>query len=200
MSLKSAAKLANAVAFEYLRGQLLQQATEAYAAGDREMTEISSLYGVHHPAYLSGQMKLEGLRRRLTALREGTFDEAVASRVTGQSFVAAQKVMIPSGPNILLVLGLTVVAALGVGIWLAMLGWLNKPSRIRLALLSWRNKPPRSNGFATLGERTFDSVRKLMRLGDGRRTSDRHRINDREVGGADHPRLDGRETGISPHS
>jgi hypothetical protein len=56
--------------------------------------------------------------------------------VTGQSFVAAQKVMTPSGPNILLVLGLTVVGALGVGIWLAWLGWPNKGASTRLPSLA----------------------------------------------------------------
>jgi len=131
-----AAQLTNAVAFEYLRGQLLQQQGEAYAAAEREMAELSSVYGVHHPAYLSGKAKREDLGRRLTALREGTFNEAMASRVTGQSFVAAQKVMTPSGPNILLVLGLTVVGALGVGIWLASLGWPNKGASTRLPSLA----------------------------------------------------------------
>jgi uncharacterized protein involved in exopolysaccharide biosynthesis len=120
---ESAARLANAVALEYLRGQLLQQVTDSYAAAEREMSEISSIYGVRHPTYQSRQTKLDGLRLRLRAMREEPFDEAVASRVTGQSLVAAQKVMIPSGPNILLVLGLTAVAALGVGAWLALQPW-----------------------------------------------------------------------------
>jgi uncharacterized protein involved in exopolysaccharide biosynthesis len=118
-----AATLANAVTLEYLRAQLLQQVTESYAAAEREMSEISSTYGVRHPTYQSVQAKVENLRLRLRALREEPFDEAVAGRVIGQSFVAAQKVMIPSGPNILLVLGPTAVAELGVGIWLALRPW-----------------------------------------------------------------------------
>jgi uncharacterized protein involved in exopolysaccharide biosynthesis len=115
-----AARLTNAVAFEYLRGQLLQQQSEAYATAEREAAELSAVYGVHHPAYMAGQTKLEQLRRGLIALREGAFDEAAAIRVTGQSFVPAQEVMTPSGPNIPLVLGLTVVIALCAGIWVAL--------------------------------------------------------------------------------
>jgi capsular polysaccharide biosynthesis protein len=134
-----AAQLTNAVVFEYLRGQLMQQLGEAYAAVERDVAELSSLYGQRHPAYLSGQAKREDLRRRLASLRQGTFDEAMAGRVTGQSFVAAQKVMVPSGPNILLVLGLTVVVALGLGIWLAWLGRPNKSRSNRLS--SWPTGP-----------------------------------------------------------
>ncbi len=56
------------------------------------------------------------------------FDEAVASHVMGQSFVAAWSVMVPSSPDIPLVLGVTAAAALGVGIWL--LPWPGKPAPV----------------------------------------------------------------------
>jgi uncharacterized protein involved in exopolysaccharide biosynthesis len=118
-----ATKLANAVALEYLRGQLLQQVTESYAAAERELSDISAIYGSRHPAYQGAKTKLEALRSRLLSLRQVSFDESVASRVTGQSFVAAQKVMIPSGPNIILVLGLTALAELSIGAWLALQPW-----------------------------------------------------------------------------
>jgi uncharacterized protein involved in exopolysaccharide biosynthesis len=118
-----AATLANAVALEYLRGQLLQQMTESYTAAERQMSEMSSVYGVRHPFYQSGETKLESLRLRLRALREEPFEESVASHVTGQSFVAAQKVMIPSGPNILTVLGVSAVAELGLGACLVLKPW-----------------------------------------------------------------------------
>lgn len=120
---ESAARLANAVALEYLRGQLLQQVTESYAAAEREMSEISSIYGIRHPTYLNKQTKLESLRLRLRELRERDFDEAAASSVAGQSFVAAKNIMVPSGPNVFLVLGLTAGAALGLGILLTFQPW-----------------------------------------------------------------------------
>jgi uncharacterized protein involved in exopolysaccharide biosynthesis len=125
-----AATLANAVALEYLRGQLLQQMTDSYSAAEREMSEMSSIYGDRHPAYRSGQAKLENFHLRLSALREEPFDESAASRVTGQSFVAAQKVMIPSGPDILIVLGLSAVAELGLGTWLVLRPWRRRQAAV----------------------------------------------------------------------
>jgi capsular polysaccharide biosynthesis protein len=170
-----AARLANAVAVEYLRGKLLQQVTDSYAGAERRMSELSSIYGIRHPAYQSEQRKLEGLQLRLRALREEPFDETVASGVTGQSFVPAHKVMIPSGPNILLVLGLTALAELGLGAWLALQPWPNELQRTLFALLlGWRyklrrirpapagspNKPPQSHGLAMPSEPVLASVRK----------------------------------------
>ncbi len=93
------------------------------------MTEIAANYGARHPAYLNGQTKLENLRVRMRALREHSSMKPVAGRVTGQSFVPAQSVMVPSSPNIPLVLGVTAVVALGAGIWLALL--LARPSAPR---------------------------------------------------------------------
>jgi len=140
-----AAGLANAVALEYLRTQLLQQATEAYAAAEREVAELSSVYGIYHPSYLSGWAKLERLQFRVSALRGQTPDEDAVKLVIGQSFVAAENILIPSGPNILLILGLTVGAALVVGIWLALL----LPS----------DRRARSDGLGHLGGRTLEPVR-----------------------------------------
>jgi uncharacterized protein involved in exopolysaccharide biosynthesis len=116
-----AAALANAVGFEYLRGQLLQQVTEATAAAERELGELSSVYGVLHPTYLAGRGKLEGLQLRLSGLRQESPREDVVKQVMGQSFLAAERDLLPSGPNLLLVLGLTLGAALALGIWLAFL-------------------------------------------------------------------------------
>jgi hypothetical protein len=64
--------------------------------------------------------------------------------VIGQSFVAAEEVMVPSGPNITMILGLAVGAALLVGIW--------------LALLLGPDRPVRSLRLAILGDRTLRAV------------------------------------------
>lgn len=125
-----AAKLANAIALEYLREQLQQQVSESYAAAEREMSDVSSMYGARHPAYQIARSKLDNLLAQLRTLRDDPFDEAVAARVAGQSFVAARNVMVPSGPNILLVLGLTAVAAVGIGSWLALQPWPSVPPQI----------------------------------------------------------------------
>jgi uncharacterized protein involved in exopolysaccharide biosynthesis len=127
-----AAKLANTVALEYLRGQMLQQLADAQAAVERELAQLLSVYGVRHPNYVLGRAKLENLQARLSALRDGSPADDTAKLVMGQSFVAAEKVMVPSGPNIILILGLSVGAALAVGIWLALLlpsGQTDRPSR-----------------------------------------------------------------------
>jgi uncharacterized protein involved in exopolysaccharide biosynthesis len=134
-----AARLANAVALEYLRGQMLQQLADTQAVAEGELTELSSVYGVRHPSYVLARTRLDTLQNRLTALRNGPPDDDTVRFVTGQSFVAAEKTLFPSGPRIILILGLTAGAALGVGIWLA----------LRLAL----RRQPRPDKLAIVGDR-----------------------------------------------
>jgi capsular polysaccharide biosynthesis protein len=134
---EQSANLANAVAVEYLRGELLQQLTDAQVSAERDLNQLSSVYGVRHPNYVTGRTRLEHWDARLSALRGLPADDVV-KLVRGQSLLAAQKVMVPSGPNITLILGLTIAAALGVGIWLA---WRLGPRR-----------PVRSQRLAVLGE------------------------------------------------
>jgi len=141
---EQSANLANAVAVEYLRGQLLQQLTDAQVSAERDLNQLSSVYGVRHPNYVNGRTRLEHWDARLSALRGLPADD-VAKLVRGLSLVAAQKVMVPSGPNITLTLGLTIVAALGVGIWLAR----------RLG----PRTPVRSQRLAVLGEQFSGPVR-----------------------------------------
>jgi hypothetical protein len=112
-------QFANAVALEYLRGRMLPQLADTQAAADRELTQLSSVYGVRHPSYVLARTRLDTLQNRLTALRDGPPDDDTVRLVIGQSFVAAEKTFVPSGPPIILILGLTAGAALGVGIWLA---------------------------------------------------------------------------------
>jgi len=134
---EQSANLANAVAVEYLRGELLQQLTDAQVSAERDLNQLSSVYGVRHPNYVTGRTRLEHWDARLSALRGLPADDVV-KLVRGLSLLAAQKVMVPSGPNITLILGLTIAAALGVGIWLA---WRLGPRR-----------PVRSQRLAVLGE------------------------------------------------
>lgn len=135
-----AARLANAVALEYFRGQMLQQLTDTRAAAERELAQLSSVYGVRHPSYVLARTRLDTLENRLTALRNQPPDDDTVGLVTGQSFVAAEQTFVPSGPPIILVLGLTAGAALGVGIWQA----------LRLA----RRRQPRPDKFAIVGDRS----------------------------------------------
>jgi uncharacterized protein involved in exopolysaccharide biosynthesis len=134
-----AARLANAVALEYLRGQMLQQLADTQTVAEGELTELSSIYGVRHPSYVLARTRLDTLQNRLTTLRNGPPDDDTIRFVTGQSFVAAEKTLFPSGPRIILILGLTAGAALGAGIWLA----------LRLAL----RRQPRPDKLAIVGDR-----------------------------------------------
>jgi hypothetical protein len=149
---EQSANLANAVAVEYLRGQLLQQLTDAQVSAERDLNQLSSVYGVRHPNYVNGRTRLEHWDARLSAVRGLPADDVV-KLVRGLSLLAAQKVMVPSGPNITLIVGLTIAAALGVGIWLA---WRLGPRR-----------PVRSQRLAVLGELFFRARPRIIDLAFG---------------------------------
>ncbi|NOJ43330.1 Wzz/FepE/Etk N-terminal domain-containing protein [Bradyrhizobium australiense] len=117
-----AVTLANAVALEYLRGQMLQQFSDSQAAAERELFQLSSIYGVRHPSYALARTRLDALENRLIALRDAAPDDDTVRLVIGQSFVAAKKTLLPSGPPIISILVLTAGAALCLGMCLAL--WL----------------------------------------------------------------------------
>jgi hypothetical protein len=64
-----AATLANTVASEYHRGQMLQQLADTTAAAEHELTQLSSVYGVRHPSYVLARTRLGTLQNRLILLR-----------------------------------------------------------------------------------------------------------------------------------
>lgn len=114
------AELANAVALEYLRGQVLQQLADSEAALERELAQLSLVYGERYPGYIAGLTKLENLRRMKGEFQDKPFTSVGAQLAVGQTFIPAEKMMVPSGPNIVPVLGLAVGAALIIGIWIAL--------------------------------------------------------------------------------
>ena len=160
------ALLPNAVALEYLRGQVLQQLADLQAALERELAQLSLVYGERYPDYIVGRTKLENLRVMRSAFRDKPFTEIAAQLAVGQTFIAADKMTVPSGPNVLPVLGLAFGAALVAGIWITLS--LN-PDR-----LGFRRPEPIDRGPSNFGgERVHPSV------GNGRDsgvidTGDRH--------------------------
>jgi uncharacterized protein involved in exopolysaccharide biosynthesis len=114
------ALLANAVALEYLRSQVLQQLVDSQAAVERELAQLSLIYGERYPAYVLGRTKLENMRAMRGAFRDKQFTDDAVQLAVGQSFIAAEKTMVPSGPNVLPVLGLAVGGALVAGVWFAL--------------------------------------------------------------------------------
>jgi capsular polysaccharide biosynthesis protein len=153
-----AARLANWVASEYLRGRLREQAIEAYAVAEREMTALSSVFGQRHPSYLNGSAKLGRLKADLAAAREVATEEreAVAGQdmvrfAAGQSLLPAEAVMVPSGPNTMLLFALTILVALAVGILLSSLaerGLLRWSVPLPAVLRAWSPAPLAGCGLA----------------------------------------------------
>ncbi len=124
-----AARLANWVASEYLRGRLREQAARAHATAEGEVAGLSSVFGPRHPSYLAGRAKLGRLKAELVATqaavvpsdREAVVAHEMISVAGGQTLLPAEAVMIPSGPNAVLLFSLTVLAALAIGILLSSL-------------------------------------------------------------------------------
>jgi capsular polysaccharide biosynthesis protein len=114
-----AAKLANAVAAEYLRRQTLKELAEARSAVEHDLTDASLVYGPRHPTYLRASTKLEQLDARVAALRDASSTADLIKLATGHSLIAADKVTKPSGPDIPAILTLTILAGLSLGICLA---------------------------------------------------------------------------------
>ena len=117
---EEAAKLANAIALEYLRTQMIQRLIGAKAVVEREVADLSSVYGARHPSYVNGQTRLEEINNRLNALKTAATQDTLQTLV-GKALIPAETVVIPSSPNILLVIGVSLGAALVVGVWLALL-------------------------------------------------------------------------------
>jgi capsular polysaccharide biosynthesis protein len=153
-----AARLANWVVSEYLRGRLREQAIEAYAVAEREMTALSSVFGPRHPSYLNGSAKLGRLKAGLAAAGEGMVTEereAVVAQdmvrfAAGQSLLPAKAVTVPSGPNTMLLFALTILAALAVAILLSSLaerGLLRSFVPLPAVLRAWSPAPLAGRGL-----------------------------------------------------
>jgi uncharacterized protein involved in exopolysaccharide biosynthesis len=130
---KQAATLANTVALEYLRGQMIQQSLREQIEAEGELARIAEVYGARHPSYLFVESNLEDLRARLSQLHTHSDNEEPGYGLIGQSFVPAEMNSTPDLPNVILILGLTVGGALAAGAWIALLmgpPGRNAPSRV----------------------------------------------------------------------
>jgi uncharacterized protein involved in exopolysaccharide biosynthesis len=117
---ETAATLANAFAFEYLRIQTSQELAKAQTVAEQDVADRSLTYGIRHPSYRRALTKLEQLQAQTKALHAAT-REGVGKLVAGYSVIPAEKVLMPSGPNILLILIVSVGVALAAGVSLAKL-------------------------------------------------------------------------------
>jgi uncharacterized protein involved in exopolysaccharide biosynthesis len=117
-----AARLANAVATEYLRGQALRQAEESYAAAEREANDLSAVFGPRHPQYRDARAKQSRLEQQLAALRDAPIETVgTEAIVVGQTLVPAETILVPSVPNAAIVFSVAAALGLLAGIGLAVL-------------------------------------------------------------------------------
>jgi uncharacterized protein involved in exopolysaccharide biosynthesis len=108
-----AAQLVNTVVLEYLRGQQLQQLADTQRILERDVADMSVIYGAHHPRYIDAREKLQELQVRIAGLRR--MDMSVdAAAAEASEFVPAEAIMMPSGPSapiiIAVILALCLVA------------------------------------------------------------------------------------------
>ncbi|MEW6450497.1 MAG: Wzz/FepE/Etk N-terminal domain-containing protein [Pseudomonadota bacterium] len=94
-----AAQLANAVVFEYLRGQQVQQLADLQRTIERDIADMSALYGSLHPRVLDANERLQELQKRIIGLRRVDRPVTTALDDIGE-FLNAEAVMVPSGPSL----------------------------------------------------------------------------------------------------
>ncbi len=122
---QQSALLANSIAEEYLDSEKVKRLATARATSERTLGQLASVYGVRHPNYALEQARIAQLQELEKAvIADRSLDEARAF-LSNEPFVPAEAVLVPSGPNVLLVLGLTTGLALTLGVWLTLrLGWI----------------------------------------------------------------------------
>jgi uncharacterized protein involved in exopolysaccharide biosynthesis len=106
-----AAQLANAVVLEYLRGQQIQHLVDMQRTLERDIADMSALYGAFHPRSMDAKERLQEMQRRIVDLRRVDTPEEAASSDTGE-FLSAEAVMMPTGPNLPLVFALVLALSL----------------------------------------------------------------------------------------
>jgi len=111
------ARLANAVAIEYLHSRRVQELAEARSVAEHDLADASLVFGPRHPTFLRTRARLEQLDAQLATLRDTLAEDPI--KLAEQGVIAARKVMRPSGANVPAYLALAVVVSLSLGICLA---------------------------------------------------------------------------------
>ena len=129
-----AARVANALVTEHLRGERLKELAEKRGAASRELAVLSEKFGVLHPTYIEARTRIENLEAEIKAIDQSEADPGKLL-LAGQYLTLAEPIMAPTGPirSVLLALGLC--ASLILGILAALLAeWMGSLSR-------WRTVP-----------------------------------------------------------
>jgi len=126
---KSAA-IANALAEEYLNGEKARRLADARAISEHALAELASTYGVRHPSYVLEEAKISRLQR---LEKTAASDRAEAPASPDARFLPAEAILIPSGPNVQLVLGFVVSLALASVVWTSLRLGSGQPARAAVA-------------------------------------------------------------------
>lgn len=122
---RRAAKLANALALEHLRGERLKELTDKWSAAVREFVAVSENFGERHPRYIQTKGRVDHFEAQIESV------EKMDARpenflLAGQFLTLAEPVLSPSGTKKrLLLLAMGLGLALGLGILAALyVQWL----------------------------------------------------------------------------
>ena len=115
---QQAATIANGVAEEYLSREKSRRLADERMTSERTLAELSSIYGARHPNYVLERERISRLQRtERTASSRG--NEAL-NLFGDERFRPAEAVLIPSGPNVPLILGLAMTLTLASTIWVVL--------------------------------------------------------------------------------
>jgi capsular polysaccharide biosynthesis protein len=113
------ATLANAFATEYLQHRIIQQLRQVEARARAALQAAGAFYGEKHPNVIQAKTQLEGAEARLRE-QEGLSSDRITPP-PGYSYLKAEPVWLPSGPNPVALLGMGVFGSLLAGVGLALL-------------------------------------------------------------------------------
>jgi len=117
---ETAAKVANALVIEHLRGERLRELGEQRGSAVRELVNLSETLGSLHPKYALMHARIEHLDNEINAVGKADADPA-KFQLPGQYLTLAEPIMIPTSPKRFPILALGFGASLGLGVLLALL-------------------------------------------------------------------------------
>jgi capsular polysaccharide biosynthesis protein len=148
---QQAAIIANGVAEEYLSREKSRRLADERMTSERALADLSSVYGARHPNYVLERERISRLQR--TEKTAFSKENETLSLFGDERFLPAEAVLIPSGPNVPLILGLVVTFTLASTIWIV----------LRLGSTHAVPRPFEPNVASTTVERTLFAVRKMAR-------------------------------------
>lgn len=129
---QTAAKIANALVIEHLRGERLKELLEQRTAATLELSALTQKVGILHPMYIEAQNRVDHIDAEMKGVEASEADPA-KFLPAGQYLTLAEPILTPTGPKRFIILVMGLFAALGLGILAALLA-----DPVRGLLRSWR--------------------------------------------------------------